>query len=173
MHILGIAGFSGAGKTTLVTKLIPVLRDRGMTVSTIKHAHHAFDVDTPGKDSYEHRHAGAQEVLVSSGNRWALMHENRGDPEPGLDALLAKLSPVDLVLVEGWKHGGHKKLEVYRPSIGKPLLAVEDAHVIAVATDGAKEGNGLDAVSVPLIDIDDLHAIADFVQAYCAAESPV
>lgn len=160
MRVLGIAGFSGAGKTTLVTKLIPVLTQRGVTVSTIKHAHHAFDVDTPGKDSYEHRHSGATEVLVSSANRWALMHENRGAPEPTLDALLDRLSPVDLVLVEGWKHGDHKKLEVYRPSIGKPLLAREDPNVLAVATD-AKE---LAGISVPLIDIDDMDAIANFIE---------
>lgn len=162
MRILGVAGFSGAGKTTLVTKLIPILTGRGLKVSTIKHAHHAFDVDTPGKDSYEHRHAGATEVLVSSANRWALMHENRGDDEPSLDDLLTQLSPVDLVLVEGWKHGDHKKLEVYRPSVGKPLLAVDDPNVVAVATDA----DSLDGISVPLIDVDDVEAIADFVQAY-------
>lgn len=164
MKVLGIAGWSGAGKTTLVAKLIPALTARGLRVSTIKHAHHAFDVDTPGKDSYEHRHAGATEVLVSSARRWALMHENRGAPEPDLDALLGKLSPVDLVLVEGWKHGGHRKLEVYRPSVGKPLLAPNDSHVIAVASDVAT----LDGVTVPILDVDDIEAVADFVASYAA-----
>ena len=162
MRILGVAGFSGAGKTTLVTKLIPVLTGRGLRVSTIKHAHHAFDVDTKGKDSYEHRHAGATEVLVSSAKRWALMHENRDANEPSLEQLLGQLSPVDLVLVEGWKHGDHKKLEVYRPSVGKPLLAAGDSNVVAVATDVS----ALKGVTVPLIDIDDVEAVADFVEAY-------
>ncbi len=162
MVVLGIAGYSGAGKTTLVKKLIPALTARGLSVSTVKHAHHKFDVDTPGKDSYEHRHAGATEVLVSSANRWALMHENRDSDEPGLPDLLQKLSPVDLVLVEGWKFGDHKKLEVYRPGIGKPLLATEDKNVVAVASDAAI----LPGVGVPVLNIDDITAIADFVAEY-------
>lgn len=162
MKVLGIAGFSGAGKTTLVTKLIPVLTARGITVSTVKHAHHNFDVDKPGKDSYEHRHAGATEVLVSSARRWALMHENRDEEEPGLDALLSHLSPVDLVLVEGWKFGDHKKVEVHRPSHGKPLLAPEDENVVAVLTDV----DALEGVTVPLVDLNDVEAVADFITTY-------
>lgn len=162
MRILGIAGYSGSGKTTLVTKLIPALIERGLTVSTIKHAHHAFDVDTPGKDSYEHRKAGATEVLVSSAQRWALMHEHRGAAEPGLDELLDRLAPVDLVLVEGWKFGDHPKLEVFRQSVGKPMLAPDDKQVVAIATDLQE----LPDLSIPRLDIDDVDAIADFVVEY-------
>ncbi|MEC9264775.1 MAG: molybdopterin-guanine dinucleotide biosynthesis protein B [Pseudomonadota bacterium] len=162
MRVLGIAGYSGSGKTTLVTKLIPALIERGLTVSTIKHAHHAFDVDTPGKDSYEHRKAGATEVLVSSAQRWALMHEHRGAAEPGLDDLLDRLAPVDLVLVEGWKFGDHPKLEVFRQSVGKPMLARDDRQVVAIATDLQE----LPGLSIPCLDIDDVDAIADFVVEY-------
>ncbi|MBO6838723.1 MAG: molybdopterin-guanine dinucleotide biosynthesis protein B [Alphaproteobacteria bacterium] len=162
MRVLGIAGYSGSGKTTLVTKLIPALIERGLTVSTIKHAHHAFDVDTPGKDSYEHRKAGAAEVLVSSAQRWALMHEHRGAAEPGLDELLDRLAPVDLVLVEGWKFGDHPKLEVFRQSVGKPMLARDDRQVVAIATDLQE----LPDLSIPRLDIDDVDAIADFVVEY-------
>ncbi|WP_420418308.1 molybdopterin-guanine dinucleotide biosynthesis protein B [Pacificispira sp.] len=162
MRVLGIAGYSGSGKTTLVTKLIPALIERGLTVSTIKHAHHAFDVDTPGKDSYEHRKAGATEVLVSSAQRWALMHEHRGAAEPGLDDLLDRLAPVDLVLVEGWKFGDHPKLEVFRQSVGKPMLARDDQQVVAIATDLQE----LPDLSIPRLDIDDVDAIADFVVEY-------
>lgn len=159
MRLLGIAGYSGSGKTTLVTKLIPALTARGLRVSTIKHAHHNFDVDTPGKDSYQHRHAGATEVLISSANRWALMHEHRGDAEPSLDDLVGKLSDVDLVLVEGWKFGSHPKLEVHRTATEKPLLADTDDHVIAIATDA----DALTGVKQPILPIDDISAITDFV----------
>ncbi|MDW3204676.1 MAG: molybdopterin-guanine dinucleotide biosynthesis protein B [Alphaproteobacteria bacterium] len=162
MRVLGIAGFSGAGKTTLVTRLIPALVARGLSVSTVKHAHHAFDVDTPGKDSYEHRKAGASEVLVSSDQRWVLMHEHRGADEPGLDDLLKKLAPVDLVLVEGWKFGDHPKLEVFRSSVGKPMLAQQDRNVIAIATDLSE----LPSLTIPRLNIDDIDAIADFVAEY-------
>src|SRR5260370_34393929 len=122
MKIFGFAGWSGSGKTTLMTALIPELVARGLTVSTIKHAHHAFDVDQPGKDSWRHREAGATEVLVASERRWALMHELRDAPEPSLDALVARISPVDLLLVEGFKRHPHPKLEVYRAALGKPLI---------------------------------------------------
>ena len=162
MRLLGIAGYSGSGKTTLVTKLIPALTARGLRVSTIKHAHHNFDVDTPGKDSYQHRHAGATEVLISSANRWALMHEHRGDVEPSLDDLVAKLSDVDLVLVEGWKFGTHPKLEVHRSVNEKPLLADTDDHVIAIATDDKT----LTGLKQPILSIDDIPAITDFVIAF-------
>jgi len=162
MRIFGLAGWSGSGKTTLVVKLLPELRQRGLSVSTVKHAHHAFDVDRPGKDSHEHRRAGAAEVLVSSANRWALIHENRGAPEATLDELIAKLSPVDLALVEGFKQHQHLKLEVHRPSLGKPLLCREDPWIVGVASDQRMAG-----LHVPLLDLDDVPAIADFILARC------
>ena len=162
MKVFGLAGWSGSGKTTLAVKLIPALVRRGLTVSTIKHAHHAFDVDVPGKDSYEHRRAGASEVLVSSANRWALMHEHRGAPEPSLPALLERLSPVDLVLVEGFKQEDHAKLEVWRRSLGKPLLALGDPRVAAVASDGP-----VPETDRPVLALDDVEAIADFLVAAC------
>lgn len=160
--VIGIAGWSGSGKTTLVRALIPALAARGVTVSTIKHAHHNFDVDKPGKDSYEHRQAGASEVLVSSANRWALMHEHRGAPEPTLWDLLPRLSPVDLVLVEGFKQEGHDKLEVHRPAAGKPMLAGDDPHVVAIASDADLPG-----APVPVLDLNDPAAVAAFVITHC------
>ena len=157
MKVIGIAGWSGAGKTTLLTHVIPCLVARGMRVSTIKHAHHDFDVDQPGKDSHTHRTAGATEVLVSSANRWALMHEMRGEGEMALDALLAKLSQVDLVLVEGFKQQAHPKLEVYRAVVGKPLLHPQDQNIVAIASDGKVEA------SVPVVSLDDVEAVADIL----------
>ena len=158
MRVFGLAGWSGSGKTTLVTRLLPELRARGVRVSTVKHAHHAFDVDQPGKDSYLHREAGAEEVLVSSASRWVLMHEHRGAPEPPLADLLARLSPVDLVLVEGFKRDPHPKLEVWRRATGKPLLHPDDPHIVGLATDSPPEGCPL-----PCRDLDDIPAIAAFV----------
>jgi molybdopterin-guanine dinucleotide biosynthesis adapter protein len=160
MRVLGIAGWSGAGKTTLLTKLLPVLVARGLKIATLKHAHHAFDVDTPGKDSWEHRQAGASEVLICSEKRWALMHELRRETEPTLAMLLGKLSPCDLVLVEGFKHAAHAKLEVYRPSLGKPPLYPDDARVLAVATDAP-----LPAPHSRCVDLNDVQAVADCVLA--------
>ena len=157
----GLAGWSGSGKTTLVRALIPALVARGLRVSTIKHAHHDFDVDRPGKDSYEHRAAGAGEVLVSSARRWALMHEHRGAREPTLGELLAKLAPCDLVLVEGFKGETHPKLEVHRPSVGKPRLAGEVPGVVAVASDEPLDGDGL-----PVLGLNDVAGIADFILDY-------
>ena len=162
MRIFGLAGWSGSGKTTLVVRLIPELVRRGITVSTLKHAHHNFDVDKPGKDSYEHRTAGAHEVLISSANRFALMHELRGAAEPTVEALVARLAPVDLVLIEGYKAHAHDKLEIYRASLGKPLLAMEDRHVVAVASDAPVPG-----LKVPLLDLGNVAAIADFIEAHC------
>lgn len=159
MRIFGLAGWSGSGKTTLVARLIPELTGRGLSVSTIKHAHHAFDVDSPGKDSYRHREAGAHEVLVSSANRWALMHEHRGAPEPSLEELLQRLSPVDLVIVEGFKREPHPKLEVYRAAVGKPALQPEDPHIVGIATDRPA---ALDA-PVPVLDLENIAGIADLV----------
>ena len=168
MKIFGLAGWSGSGKTTLVIRLLPELNGRGITVSTVKHAHHNFDIDKPGKDSYEHRRAGATEVMVSSANRWALMHEHRGGPEPNLDALTAHMSPVDLLLVEGFKRYGHAKMEIYRPTNGKPLLCVDDPHIVAVASDVA-----LPQVMVPVLDLYDVPAIADFIVAHAGLERSV
>jgi molybdopterin-guanine dinucleotide biosynthesis protein B len=167
MKVIGIAGWSGAGKTTLLTRVIPCLAARGLRVSTVKHAHHAFDVDQPGKDSHTHREAGATEVLVSSANRWALMHELRGEPEWALGALLGKLSPVDLVLVEGFKREAHPKLEVYRALVGKPLLHPEDENIVAIASDGAVKA------SVPVLSLDDIDAVADILLAKAAPRDSV
>ncbi len=158
MKVFGLAGWSGSGKTTLVRSLIPEIIGRGVTVSTIKHAHHAFDVDKPGKDSYEHRAAGATEVMIGSANRWALMHELRGAPEPALSDLIARMSPVDLLLIEGFKREGHEKLEVHRPSVGKPMLCDGDPNIVAVASDEAISG-----LSIPLLDLNDVPGVADFV----------
>jgi molybdopterin-guanine dinucleotide biosynthesis protein B len=163
MRIIGIAGWSGAGKTTLLAKLIPRLTARGVRVSTVKHAHHAFDVDQPGKDSHTHRMAGATEVLVSSVNRWALVHELRGAAEPTLLELLAKLAPVDLVIVEGFKHGAHPKLEIYRSAVGKPPLHTDDPHIVAVASDAP-----VPSARVPVVGLDDVDAIADLMLAHAA-----
>jgi len=162
MKIFGLAGWSGAGKTSLMVRLLPELVARGITVSTMKHAHHAFDVDQPGKDSYEHRRAGATEVLVTSEKRWALMHELRGAPEAEMEALVARMTPVDLLLIEGFKHHAHDKLEVFRRAVGKPLLCVSDPRVVAVASDGP-----VPEARVPVIRLDDTRAIADFIVAHC------
>lgn len=159
--MIGLAGWSGAGKTTLLVKVIPVLVGRGLRVSTLKHAHHAFDVDQPGKDSYEHRLAGASEVLIGSAGRWALMHELRDEPEPALPELLTRLSPVDLVIVEGYKRDRHPKLEVHRAAVGKPLLHPDDPAIVAVAADGA-----LPQARVPVVSLDDIDAVVDILLAH-------
>jgi len=161
MRVIGLAGWSGAGKTTLLRRLIPVLAKQGLRVSTLKHAHHDFDVDQPGKDSWEHRQAGAQEVLVASANRWALMHELRGAPEPDLADLLGRLSPVDLVLIEGFKRGGHPKLEVFRAVNGKPLLYPDDPSVVVLASDTMLPG-----LALPWLHLDDIAGIAAAVQSH-------
>lgn len=158
MKLFGLAGWSGSGKTTLMKALLPELIGRGVTVSTLKHAHHSFDVDQPGKDSYEHRLAGAREVMVASAQRWALMRELRGAAEPSLETLMARMAPVDLLLVEGFKRHPHPKLEVHRPSNGKPLLCSDDPHIVAVASDVP-----LEAVALPRLDLNDARAIADFI----------
>ena len=154
MKVIGLAGWSGAGKTTLLTRLIPYFREQGLRVSVIKHAHHTFDVDVPGKDSWRHRQAGAEEVLVSSAHRWALMHELRGAREPRLPELLRKMSPVDLVIVEGYKSEPHRKIEVHRSANGKPLLFPDDAGIVGIAADVAVE------TRLPTAHLDDIPAIA-------------
>jgi molybdopterin-guanine dinucleotide biosynthesis protein B len=160
MRIIGLAGWSGAGKTTLMTRVIPVLVQRGLKVATVKHAHHEFDIDRPGKDSWLHREAGASEVAIVSSRRWALMHELRGEPEPPLVEILAKLSPVDLVIVEGFKRHAHPKLEVYRAAAGKPLLYPDDDCVVAIATDAP-----LPQAPLPVLMLDDVESIANVLQA--------
>jgi len=154
MKVIGLAGWSGAGKTTLLARVIPHLREQGLRVSVIKHAHHTFDIDTPGKDSWRHRQAGAEEVLVSSGMRWALMHELRGAREPRLPELLAKLSRVDLVVVEGYKSEPHRKIEVYRADNGKPLLFPGDAAIAGLVSDVRIE------TALPTAHLDDVPSVA-------------
>lgn len=165
MRIIGLAGWSGSGKTTLITKAIPRLLARGIRVSTIKHAHHGFDLDQPGKDSFMHRAAGATEVVISSSNRWAVLHELRGEPEWNLPDLLAKLSAVDLILVEGFKRDRLvPKLEIYRAANGKPLLFPEDPSIAAIASDGP-----LPAATVPVVDLNDIEAVVDMLLKYAVA----
>ena len=158
--MIGLAGFSGSGKTTLLAKLLPALIARGRTVSTIKHAHHAFDVDQPGKDSHTHRLAGASEVLVSSAKRWALIHELRGEAEPTLRDLVTRFSPVDLVIVEGFKTETHPKLEVHRSAVGKPLLYPDDPNIVAIVSDTRPTDT-----SLPFADLNDIERVADLVDA--------
>jgi molybdopterin-guanine dinucleotide biosynthesis protein B len=162
MRVFGIAGWSGSGKTTLLRRLIPLLVGRGIAVSTVKHAHHDFDIDQPGKDSWHHRQGGATEVMVASDRRWALMHENRGAPETPLAELVRHMTPVDLLLVEGYKSEPHDKLEVHRPALGKPLLCPADPRVVALASDAPVSG-----VSLPLLALDDVDGIARFIIAHC------
>ena len=157
MHIFGLAGWSGSGKTTLLAALIPQLVGRGVTVSTLKHAHHEFDIDRPGKDSWVHRQAGASEVMVASSRRFALMHELRDAPEPSLGELVARMAPVDLLLIEGFKREPHPKLEVHRPSVGKPFLYPDDPHIVAIASDVAL------TAPLPVLPLADVAAIADFI----------
>jgi molybdopterin-guanine dinucleotide biosynthesis protein B len=163
MRIIGLAGWSGSGKTTLLARAIPLLLARGLRVSTVKHAHHSFDLDQPGKDSHTHRAAGATEVLVGSANRWALVHELRGAPELRLPDLLQKLASVDLVIVEGYKREPHPKLEVHRAGLGKPLLHPDDPHIVAIAAD-----QPIASARVPVVDLDDLDSVVDVLLAHAA-----
>lgn len=156
--MIGIIGWSGAGKTTLLTAVLPHLVSAGLRVSTVKHAHDGFDLDRPGKDSHRHRQAGAREVMLASGTRWALLHENDG-PEPSLPELLARLAPCDLVLAEGWKAHPYPKIEVHRPGLGKPPLWPEVPHVMAVASDAALPG-----CPHPVLPLNDPAAIAAWLQ---------
>ena len=158
MNVIGLSGWSGAGKTTLLTRVIPHLLAKGLRVSVIKHAHHDFDVDVPGKDSWVHRQSGAVEVLVSSTRRWALMHELRGADAPKLPELLAKMSRVDLVVIEGFKREPHRKIEVHRAANGKPMLFPDDPGIAGIATDTAVE------TTLPVVHLDDIPAIAAMMQ---------
>ncbi|HEV2677760.1 MAG TPA: molybdopterin-guanine dinucleotide biosynthesis protein B [Aliidongia sp.] len=168
MRAFALAGWSGSGKTTLMARLLPELTGRGVTVSTVKHAHHDFDVDQPGKDSWQHRQAGATEVLVASDRRWALMHELRQAPEPGLLDLVRHMSPVDLLLVEGFKRHPMPKLEICRPSLGKAPLWPEDASVLAIALNEAVPEDWQRRLRLPIFDLEAVPAIADFILANAA-----
>lgn len=160
MKIFGFAGWSGSGKTTLVEQVIAALGARGLAVSLVKHAHHSFDIDHAGKDSWRHRQAGCREVMVSSGQRWSLTHELRGAPEATLDELLAQLAPCDIVLVEGFKRASIPKVEVWRRVVTEPLLHPDDPHIVAVATDGRLD------TTLPQLDINDPAAVAGFIADY-------
>lgn len=160
MRVIGFAGWSGSGKTSLIEQVITLLEARGLAVSLVKHAHHKFDIDHEGKDSWRHRNAGCREVLISSSRRWSLMHELRGEPELPLDALLGKLAGCDLVLVEGFKRAGIPKIEVYRAAVGEPLLFPDDPNIIAIATDAAVD------TTLPRLDINDPAGVADFIVAH-------
>jgi molybdopterin-guanine dinucleotide biosynthesis protein B len=161
MRVFGFTGRSGAGKTTLIERLLPVLIDRGLTVSTMKHAHHGFDMDRPGKDTWRHREAGAQEVMVVSGERWALLAEHREPGEPDVDRLIERMTPVDLLLIEGFRAHSHPKIEVFRPTLGHDLLWRPNSDIVAVASDEPIAGLG-----VPVLNLDDVAAVADFVAAH-------
>ena len=160
MKIFVLVGRSGSGKTSLMVRLLPEIRRRGLTVSTIKHAHHGFDLDHPGKDSFRHREAGAKEVMLVADARWALMHEIGDAPQPPLEDLVRRMAPVDCVLIEGFHTHGHPMIEVYRPSEGHALLWREDSNIVAVASDGP-----LPEVTVPVLDLNDAQAIATFALA--------
>jgi molybdopterin-guanine dinucleotide biosynthesis protein B len=162
MKIFGLAGWSGSGKTTLMVHLLPELVRCGLTVSTIKHAHHNFEIDRPGKDSYEHREAGATEVMITGGKRWALMHEIREKAEPGVADLMRHMTPVDLLMIEGFKNDEHSKLEVYRPATGKPLICRQDPKIVAVASDEILGG-----LDIPQLDLNNVPAIASFIIEHC------
>ena len=166
MMIFGLVGWNNAGKTTLMVNLLPELIGRGVSVSTMKHGHHDFDIDQPGKDSHRHREAGATEVLVTSARRWALMHELRGAPEATIEDLIGHMTPVDLLLVEGFKTHPHAKLEIHRPKEGKPLICRDDPTVVAVASDVP-----LSEVRVPVVDLNDVPSIADFIVGHCGLEA--
>ena len=160
MRLYGVTGWKNNGKTTLVERLVADISARGLVVSTVKHAHEGFDLDVPGKDSHRHREAGARQVMVSGGSRWALMHELRGGEEPPLAALLARLDPVDLVIVEGYKRDAHRKIEVRRTAAAQGLIAAEDETIRALATDARVDG-----FDRPQFDLDDISGIADFILA--------
>lgn len=163
-RVIGFAGFSGSGKTTLLEKVIPLLTARGLRIAVIKHAHHKFDIDKPGKDSFRHREAGAGEVLVVSGYRWALMHELLNEPEPSLQDLCSRLSPCDLVLVEGYKFSDIPKFEVHRSETGHPHLYPEDKNIIALVTDTKSD------ISLPQLDVNEPLQVANFILKYFSLE---
>ncbi len=166
--VFGVTGWKNSGKTTMVTRLVDTFARRGLRVSTVKHAHHDFDIDAPGTDSFKHRQAGAQEVLIVSGNRWALMHELRDEPEPPMAEMLPLISPCDLIIMEGYKREGHPKLEVRRSAANRDRpLAPDDPSIVAVAADNDPDAGGL-----PLFDMDDIAGIADFIANHLGLPTP-
>ena len=167
MKVIGIVGWSGSGKTSLVVQVLPILKEHGLRVSTMKHAHHRFDVDKPGKDSFRHREAGASEVLVVTSSRWVLMHESREEPEPSIESLIERMTPVDLLLIEGFKTHHHPKIEIYRQTEGKPLLCPEDPEIVAVASDVQ-----LTDLEVPCLDLNDPGAVAEFIFTHSGFKQP-
>ncbi len=174
MRVLGITGWSGCGKTTLIVALIPRLRALGITVSTLKHAHHDVDLDTPGKDTFRHRESGAQEVILATGRRWALLHELREEPEPSLAELLIRLQPVDLVLVEGWKTGAYPKLEIWRPVVrDRPPRFQTDPTVIAVASESSLDPARHGRPNLPALPLADLDGIVEFIVEFIRKTEPV
>ncbi|MTJ83308.1 MAG: molybdopterin-guanine dinucleotide biosynthesis protein B [Telmatospirillum sp.] len=158
MRVFGLAGWSGSGKTTLLVRLVRQIADRGIRVSTMKHTHHSFDIDRPGKDSFRHREAGAVEVMITSDVRWALLHELRDETPPDFETLVSHMSPVDLLLIEGFKSYPHDKIEVHRPSLGKPMIWPDDPNIVAVASDVPLEG-----LALPRFALDDPDAIVHFI----------
>lgn len=164
-RIMGFVGRSGSGKTTALSDLIPVLTGRGFSVSTVKHTHHDFDMDKPGKDSYRHREAGAKEVLLTSAHRWALLHELRGEAEFDMADLIGRMTPVDILLIEGFKSHDYPKIEVHRPSLGKPLLAAHDDSVIAIATD-EPDADTVTRLNLVVLNLGNSDSIADFIVDY-------
>ncbi len=165
MKIFGFAGWSGSGKTTVIEQIVPLLRRDGLSIALVKHAHHEFDIDQPGKDTWRHRRAGCREVLITSAVRWALMHELQDEPELTLRDALSRLSPCDLVLVEGFKRAAIPKLEIYRATVGKPQLWPDDSNVVAVATD---EPEALAGAALPVLDLNNAQRIAAFVNQHSA-----
>ena len=168
MKVIGVTGWSGSGKTTLMVALLPELIGRGVRVSTMKHTHHNFEIDRPGKDSYRHREAGANEVLLGSSKRWVLLHEVRDGSEIAIEDLIKRMTPVDLLLIEGFKSEKHAKIEVHRPAVGSPLLCHDDPTIVAVASDQA-----LADVTLPVLDLNDVAGIADFIIDRCGMETKV
>ena len=168
MKVIGVTGWSGSGKTTLMVSLLPELIGRGVRVSTMKHTHHNFEIDRPGKDSFRHREAGANEVLLGSSKRWVLLHEVRDGSEVEIEDLIKRMTPVDLLLIEGFKSEKHAKIEVHRPALGSPLLCHDDPTIVAVASDQA-----LADVTVPVLDLDNVAGIADFIIDHCGMETKV
>lgn len=173
VKVLGVSGWSGCGKTTLIVALIPRLRARGLTISTLKHAHHDVDLDTPGKDTWRHREAGAREVILATGRRWALLHELREEPEPSLTDLLSYLQPVDLVLVEGWKTGAYPKLEIWRPmGEHRPPRFPEDPRIMAVASDPLLDPARYGRPGLPALPLNDVDGITEFIIRFAHSSAP-